>query len=140
MATAEALSKVALMITEMHEKSVAAPSSSDGTPSGQNFETTAALADGIKSMTQKLKQMRVTENKHKAANKRIAKATNQVNELCKVRRLLANANPMAKKRMKERKRKLKKEIREVIKKVFPVVGETAEMKILKDSVGQEDEE
>ena len=140
MATAKALNQVALMVTKMHEKLVAAPPSSDDTPNGQNLGTAVAVADKIKSMKQKLKELRVTENKHRAASKKIAKATNQVNELCKVRRLLANANPMAKKRMKERKRKLKKEIREVIKKVFPVVGETAEMKILKDSVGHEDEE
>ena len=79
-------------------------------------------------MKQKLKELRDGEKNRKEAAKKMVKATNQVKELDKVRKALVNANPVVKKRMKERKHKLKKEIRETIKKLFPVVGETAEMK------------
>ena len=136
MATAEALNQVALMVTDLHKQTVV----QDVPPAQPVFENTTAVTEEMKRLKKKLKEMRDAETKRKAADKRMAKAANQIKELDKVRRALVNANPVVKKRMKERKRNLKKEIRETIKKVFPVVGETAEMKILKDSVGHEDAE
>ena len=47
---------------------------------------------------------------------------------------------MVKKQLKKKEQRLQKEIRQIIKIVFPVVGETAEMKVLKESVGHEDDE
>ena len=116
-------------------------SSSVATPA--DVDTTAAVAEKISSLKQKLKELKATEKKREEANKMIAKATNQVNELRKVRNALVNANPMAKerlKRLKKRKQQLKKEIGETIQKVLPVVGENEQMKMLKDSVGHCDEE
>ena len=136
MATAEALNQVALMVKDLHKQTVV----EDVPPARPVFENTAAVTEEMKNLKKKLKELRDGEKNSKEAGKKMVKATNQVKELDKVRKALVNANPVVKKRMKERKHKLKKEIRETIKKLFPVVGETAEMKILKDSVRREDEE